>query len=282
VSLEPSTFERIRRLVYERTAIVLDAGKEYLVESRLSPIAHANGFPSIDDLCKHLNAGRPSLIAEVVEAMTTNETSFFRDHHPFEALRQVILPSLLKARADVRKLRIWCAACSTGQEPFSLAILLSEYFPQLTSWDVRIDATDIAKAVLSRAKAGRYGQIEVNRGLSAGLLVKYFHRDGLEWEVQHSLKKIVRFEELNLIGKWPARERYDLVLLRNVLIYFDQATKISILTKLRPQLANDGYLVLGGSETPPNEVTSFERLPIARAGIYKLVNGATNEGSHVR
>jgi chemotaxis protein methyltransferase CheR len=282
VTLDPSAFERIRKLVYERTAIVLDPGKEYLVESRLMPIARVHGHVDVNDLCKRLDGASAALIAEVVEAMTTNETSFFRDHHPFEALKKTILPELLALRAQQRKLRVWCAACSSGQEPYSLAILLAESFPQLASWDVRIDATDVAKAVLARARAGRYRQIEVNRGLSSGLLLKYFNRDGLEWEVKPELKRLVRFQELNLIERWPALERYDLILLRNVLIYFDQQTKQTILAKMRGQLAGDGYLLLGGSETPPPEVSYFERLPIVRAGIYRLAAPQTTEGRHAR
>lgn len=282
MTLDPSVFERIRKLVYERTAIVLDAGKEYLVESRLGPIARVHGYEGVNELCRALDLSASGLIAEVVEAMTTNETSFFRDHHPFEALRQDVLPTLMNARASSRKLRIWCAACSTGQEPYSLAILLAEHFPQCTSWDIRIDATDVSKAVLARAKAGRYRQLDVNRGLSAGLLVKYFHRDGLEWEVKNELKRVVRFSEMNLIGRWPAQERYDLILLRNVLIYFDQQTKITILHKMEGQLVSDGYLLLGGSELMPSEVGAFERLPIPRAGIYRRGAAPSLEGRGVR
>jgi chemotaxis protein methyltransferase CheR len=282
VSLEAAAFERVRKLVYERTAIVLEPGKEYLVESRLAAIARARGFDTVNALCRSLDAHSGALLAEIVEAMTTNETSFFRDHHPFEALRRTILPELIARRAAQRSLRIWCAACSTGQEPYSVAMLLDEDFPLLASWKVRIHATDISKAVLARAKSGRFRQIEVNRGLSAALLVKYFVRDGLDWEIRAELKRRVQFEELNLIGKWPTMEKFDLIFLRNVLIYFDQPTKISILDKLRQQVASDGHLVLGGSETPPLEITSFERLPIARAGIYRVCQRRSSQSHHVR
>ena len=281
MTLNPLTFERVRKLVHQRTAIVLDPGKEYLVESRLTPIARAHGFASIDELCRQLDRNGP-LLAEVVEAMTTNETSFFRDHHPFEALRRQVLPELLQRRAKERTLRIWCAACSTGQEPYSLAMLLDDQFPQLSTWNVSIYATDVSKAVLARAKTGRYRQIEVNRGLTAPMLVKYFRRDGLEWEIRPDLRRRVQFAEMNLIEKWPPMEKFDLIFLRNVLIYFDLETKLAILRNMHAQVANDGYLVLGGSETTPPGVNSFERVPIARAGIYKRAAKRASQSSHAR
>ena len=267
--MDPRAFARIQRMVHDATAIVLEDGKEYLVEARLAPIAREHGFPSVDALCLGLHQHSKELFNEVVEAMTTNETSFFRDHHPFEALRRVVLPELLIKRANERSLRIWCAACSSGQEPYSLAMLLDEHFPQLISWKVRILATDVSKSVLARARAGRYRQVEVNRGLSANLLVKYFVRDGLEWEVRPELRRIVDFAELNLIGNWQKTDKFDLIMLRNVLIYFDQPTKLSILERVRARLRPDGYLVLGGSETTPPGMNAFERLPLARAGIYR-------------
>jgi chemotaxis protein methyltransferase CheR len=260
---------RVRKLIYEHAALVLEDGKEYLVESRLAPLARQHGYDSVDALCEVLSA-RCDLAVEVVEAMTTNETSFFRDQHPFDALREHILPPLLQSRANKRALRIWCAACSTGQEPYSLAMMLDEHFPQLASWDVRIDATDVSRAVIARAKLGRYSQLEVSRGLPPRLLSKYFYRDREEWEIRPELRRLVRFSELNLIRPWTMMDIYDVVFLRNVLIYFDAATKLSILAKVYKQTARDGYLVLGGSESTPREVTSFVRVPIARAGIYKV------------
>jgi chemotaxis protein methyltransferase CheR len=268
VSLDVAAFERVRKLVYERTAIVIDNGKEYLVESRLNPIASAHGC-DVNTLCKRLDGRNEALLADVVEAMTTNETSFFRDHHPFEALRRAVLPELIAKRAHTRKLRLWCAACSSGQEPYSAALLLDESFPELATWRVTIYATDIARSVLARAAAGRYRQVEINRGLSAATLVKYFVRDGLDWELAPHIRRRVEFAELNLVTDWPPLERFDLVLLRNVLIYFDQPTKQVVLKRVRERVAEDGYLMLGGSETMPNEVRSFERVPIARAGLFR-------------
>lgn len=268
MTIDRDAFERIRKLVHERTAIVIDPGKEYLVESRLAPIAKAHGFGSVDELCRGLDRRPGALLSEVVEAMTTNETSFFRDHHPFEALKRTILPEIIQQRTQQRALRVWCAACSTGQEPYSLCMLLDEFFPQLSGWRVQIYATDVSRAVLARAKLGRYRQIEVNRGLSASQLLRYFVRDGLEWEIRPQIRHRVHFDELNLIGTWPAMDKFDLIFLRNVLIYFEQETKAAILGRIRKQMANDGFLVLGGSETLP-AITEFERIPIPRAGIYR-------------
>jgi chemotaxis protein methyltransferase CheR len=269
MTLDHESFERVRRLLYKHAAIVLEAGKEYLVESRLSALWRAHGFADINALCRRLDARHPSLVAEVVDAMTINETSFFRDHHPFEALRSVALPDLLEQRADVRTLRIWCAACSTGQEPYSLAMLLDQHFPRLATWNVSILATDLSSAVLARAASGRYRQLEVDRGLPDGALARYFHQQGADWVIRPELRKLVRFRPLNLAESWPALPRFDLVMLRNVLIYFDQVTKRTVLEKIRQHVTEDGYLVLGGSETTPPETRGFKRVPVPRASLYQ-------------
>ena len=268
--MEVSTFERIRALVKDRAAIVLEPGKEYLVESRLAPLVSTHGLRSIDELSIRMMGDRPELAGEVVEAMTTNETSFFRDHHPFEALRETILPELIAKRQSRRSLDIWCAASSTGQEPFSIALMIREHFPELAGWNVRILGTDISRGVLEKARSGRFRQIEVNRGMSAPYLVKYFARNGLEFEISPELRRMVRFEELNLIQPWPALPAFDLIFVRNVLIYFDVDAKRSILSRARKQLAPDGYLFLGGSEAMPGDDLGFERLPIARTGCYRI------------
>jgi chemotaxis protein methyltransferase CheR len=262
-------FARVQKLVYEQTAIVLENGKEYLVESRLAPLARAHGFATVDDLCQTL-AARSDLVAQVVDAMTTKETSFFRDHHPFDAIRQHILPTLIARRARERSLRIWCAACSSGQEPYSMAMLIVDEFPELAGWNVRIDATDVSRSVIARAKLGRYTQVEVNRGLAPELLAKYFYPQGTDWQIRPEISRLVRFGELNLIAALPPSDLYDLIFLRNVLIYFDLQTKLSVLAKVRQRSAQDGYLVLGGAESTPREMRAFERLPIARAGIYRV------------
>lgn len=271
MTLDAIAFERIRKLVYDRAAIVLETGKEYLVESRLTSMARAHGYTDVNALVKCLDSRNPSLADEVVEAMTTNETSFYRDHHPFEAIKRIVLPELVEKRAKSHSLRIWCAACSTGQEPYSLAMLLDQHFPRLASWKVSILATDISKAVLARAASGRYRQVEIDRGLSEAARARYFRQDKQEWEIRPELRKLVQFEELNLAGNWPAMAAFDLVFLRNVLIYFDQTAKLAVLNKMRKQVHADGYLVLGGSETMPAGVTAFQRLPIQRAGLYRPI-----------
>jgi chemotaxis protein methyltransferase CheR len=271
MTLDRAAFAGVQRLLYERAAIVLDEGKDYLVESRLAPVAREYGYACVNELCLALGRGSSSLQAAVVEAMTTNETSFFRDHHPFEAIRRLVLPELIERRAAERTLRIWCAACSSGQEPYSIAMLIDEHFPALLSWRVQIFATDIATSVLARAREGRYGQIEVNRGLSAGALVRYFSRDGLDWLLHEQIRRRVEFAELNLIGNWPAMEPFDLVLLRNVLIYFDPPTKLKILQRLDRQVAQDGFLMLGGAETIPNECRWLERVSFPRGGLLRAV-----------
>jgi chemotaxis protein methyltransferase CheR len=269
LSVHTASFERIRALVKERAAIVLEPSQQYLVESRLEPIAKARGYRSVDEMCNFLRGASADLINELVEAMTTNETSFFRDHAPFEALRTDILPELTELRAGSRTIDIWCAASSTGQEPYSLALMIREHFPDLANWNVRILATDISKQVLEKARRGRYRQVEVNRGVPAHYLNKYFKRDGAEFELDRELRTMVRFDELNLIQTWPRLPTFDLIFLRNVLIYFDVEAKRSILARAHRQLAGDGYLFLGGSEALPGDDLGFVRLPIARAGCYR-------------
>ncbi|HEX6242413.1 MAG TPA: protein-glutamate O-methyltransferase CheR [Polyangiales bacterium] len=275
--MQTASFERIRALVKERAAIVIEPSQQYLVESRLEPIAKARGYRSVDEMCNFLRTAGADLINELVEAMTTNETSFFRDHVPFEALRTDILPELIELRAATRTLEIWCAAASTGQEPYSLALTIREHFPDLASWNVRILATDISRPVLEKARNGRYRQVEVNRGVSANYLHKYFKRDGIEFEIDRDLRKMVRFDELNLIQTWPLLPTFDLIFLRNVLIYFDVEAKRSILSRAHRQLAGDGYMFLGGSEALPGDDLGFERLPIARAGCYRRTQPARKE-----
>jgi chemotaxis protein methyltransferase CheR len=274
MALSPSDFQYVSQLVRQRSAIVLEPEKSYLLEARLQPVARAEGFPSIDGMVATMRAQpHNGLHRKVVEAMTTNETSFFRDLHPFEALRQVVVPEVLKRRQVERRLDIWCAACSSGQEPYTVAMTLLEHFPQLSTWQVRILATDISSEMVARSRAGRYGQIEVNRGLPANLLVKYFEKKGLEWQVKPPTQKLCEFRELNLIEPWGALPPMDVVFLRNVLIYFDVETKKSILADVRSVLQPWGYLFLGGAETTINLGEVFERVQFDKAGCYRLKSG---------
>jgi chemotaxis protein methyltransferase CheR len=211
------------------------------------------------------------LCRQIVEAMVTTETSFFRDHHPFEALRKIVIPDLLDRRRAERRLHIWCAACSSGQEPYSLALLFREHFPELAGWTISLLASDLSREVLARAREGRFNQIEVNRGLSAALLMKYFEQHGTDWQLKPALRGMVDFQEINLAQPWPALPRMDLVLIRNVMIYFDVETKKAILGRLARLLRPDGYLLLGGAETTFNLDDSYRRVETLKTGFYQLV-----------
>jgi chemotaxis protein methyltransferase CheR len=265
-------FDYIRKLLRERSAIALEDGKRYLVESRLAPLVRELKVDSITDLVGLLRAPLSNgLERQVVEAMVTTETTFFRDLHPFETLRKTVIPELVQKRQSERRLNIWCAACSTGQEPYSVALLLREHFPALATWKVTILATDLSRDVLGRAREGCYSQIEVNRGLPAALLVKHFRQHGTSWQLHDDLRGMVDFQELNLARAWPPLPRMDLVFLRNVMIYFEVETKKAILGRLASVLQADGYLLLGGAETTFNLSDSYERLEQFKGGFYRLI-----------
>jgi chemotaxis protein methyltransferase CheR len=234
-------------------------------------VARREGFASLNQLVEKLQSHYfDGLHRQVVEAMTTNETSFFRDFHPFEALRKIVLPDLIAKRGQTRELAIWCAACSAGQEPYSLAMLMREHFPQLAGWRVRILATDLSTDILARAREGRYSQIEVNRGLPAPLLLKYFRKQGCDWYLRDDIRRMVDFQIVNLAAPWPPLAPLDFVMLRNVLIYFSIETKKEILAKVRRVLKPDGYLFLGAAETTFNIDEGFERVQLERAACYRV------------
>ncbi len=267
-------FAYVRRLVMDRSAIVLDENKDYLVAARLTPIAEKEGFASLQDLVNRLRT-EPShsrLTKAVVEAMTTNETSFFRDMAPFDALRQHVLPDIIEKRQDRKIINLWCGASSSGQEPYSICITIKEHFPQLNDWRVGLTATDLSSEMVKRTKEGKYSQLEANRGLPARTLIKYFQRIGIHYKAKPTLKKMIDARELNLIERWPPLPRMDIVFLRNVLIYFDVPTKQAILKKVRDVMAKDGYLFLGGAETTLGIDDHFERVPFPNASCYKLVS----------
>lgn len=237
----------LRDLVRRRSAIVLDESKQYLLDSRLAPVVRSEGLSGIRELVAHARAGDARITGLVVEAMTTNETSWFRDGGPFDALRRTILPALLKARSTQRSIRIWSAACSSGQEAYSTAMVCRDVLPP--GFGVEIIGTDISPAMVRKASEGRYSQLEVNRGLPAQLLVRWMTRSGSGWQVSSELQRMVRFREANLAAPFPNLGAFDVVLLRNVLIYFDAATKSDILTRIRPLVREDGVLVLGAAES---------------------------------
>lgn len=271
MELSAADFEFIRKLVRDRSGIVLGDDKRYLIDHRLQPVAERNACRTIAELVVRLRAVAWSdLHRQVVEMMTTNETYFFRDGQPFEALVQVVMPPLIKARGEERRLNIWCAACSTGQEPYSILMVLRDRLPALASWQLKLVATDLNAEVLGRAKLGRYSSYEVNRGLAPAYLSRFFRPDGNEFEVVPDLRKAIDFQVLNLLDAWPGMPVMDVVFLRNVLIYFDLDTKRAILGKVRKLLAPDGYLFLGGAETTLNIDDRFERVAFDRAGCYRL------------
>ena len=266
-----SDFDYIRNFVREQSAIVIEPGKEYLVHSRLQALRRKENFTSTESFVGKLRSDpNKGYHGKVVEAMTTNETSFFRDIHPFEALRKVLLPQFMASRAKERQLNIWCGAASTGQEPYSVLMLIAQNFPELLSWDIKFIATDLSREVLARARAGRYSQLEVNRGLPAAFLVKYFARQGIEWQIQDDLRRRVDFREMNLVKEWPLMPPLDFVFLRNDMIYFDIHTKKAILAKIRRLLRPGGYLLLGGAETTFNVDDGFERVVVDKATCYQL------------
>ncbi|WP_447968337.1 CheR family methyltransferase [Nitrospira sp. M1] len=270
-SLSEAEMQFISDLVREHSAIVVEAKKEYLVRARLDPIVKEEGLTSITDLVSQLR-GTPygQLHRRIIEAMTTNETSFFRDLTPFEALRDTVLPDLMKKRAGSKYVNIWCGASSSGQEPYTMALVIRELFSDIDSWSIKIFATDISTEMLHRCKEGKYSQLEVNRGLPVKLLLKYFSKRGLCWHVNDQLRKMIEFKEMNLVGQWLPFPKLDIVFLRNVLIYFDVETKKRILAKIREHMSPDGYLFLGGSETTLNLDPGFERVSICNTSCYRL------------
>ncbi|MFO0612812.1 MAG: protein-glutamate O-methyltransferase CheR [Polyangiaceae bacterium] len=265
----------VRDLVQFRSAIVLDASKLYLLETRLAPIAASNGFTNIDDLIVEVRKEAPRVTGsgrdpaplqkKIVEALTTNETSFFRDVWPFEALRRVLLPAFVERRVWPK---IWCAACSTGQEPYSIAMLIAEHFPSLAERGPVVVATDLSDQVLARAAEGRYSQLEMNRGLPATYMVRHFDRAGTEWRVKPAVRRLVEFSSLNLLDQWPLRGAPDIVFMRNVLIYFDHPTKVGLLRRVRETLAPSGALFLGAAESPIQIDDAWDRRPFEKWAYY--------------
>lgn len=272
MSIVRRDFDYVRHLVHQQCGLVLEPGKEYLVESRLQVVAHREGDASIQHLLKRLRADSSGcLLRKVVEAILTAETTFFRDVRPFEILRRSVLPELFAHRASCRTLNLWCAACSSGQEPYSVAMLLRESFPSLAGWKVQFIASDLSRVLLDRAREGRYSQLEVNRGLPAALLVKYFRKVGKEWQLRQDILNMVEFREINLAKPWPWLPNMDIVFMRNVLIYFGPETRKDILCRVRHVLKPDGYLFLSGSETTTGLPETFEPIATDVNACFRLV-----------
>jgi chemotaxis protein methyltransferase CheR len=264
----PHDYDYLRRLLRDRSGLVLSADKQYLVESRLLPVARRNGLAGLPDLVQRLKGHNTEpLVVEVVEAMTTNESFFYRDKVPFQHFTDTIMPALLTARALQRRIRIWCAASSTGQEPYSLAMSLKEMAGAIADWRIEILATDLSNEVLEKAKAGIYSQFEVQRGLPIAHLVKYFTQIGDTWQIAPEIRAMVQYRPLNLLNDFAHLGGFDVVFCRNVLIYFDQATKAHVLDRIAAVTERDGYLVLGGAETVVGLTETFRPVP-DRRGLY--------------
>jgi chemotaxis protein methyltransferase CheR len=271
--MTPHDYEYLRRLLKARSGLVLSSEKHYLVESRLLPVARRHGLPSLTGFVARLRGpDAEPLIVEVVEAMTTNESFFFRDKVPFDHFRETIMPALLSARAESRRIRIWCAAAATGQEPYSIAIALKEMAKDLRGWRIEIIASDLSTDVLEKARSGVYSQFEVQRGLPALMLIKYFAQVGETWHIAPEIRSMVKFMPLNLLHDFAHLGRFDVVLCRNVLIYFDQATKIGVLERIADISDRDGFLVLGGAETVVGLTNRFRPIPDKR-GVYGQPGG---------
>jgi len=266
--MTPLDYDYLRKCLKERSGLVLAADKQYLVESRLLPVARSAGFANLGDLVRALMLGNAdALMTAVVEAMMTHESFFFRDKIPFDHFKQTVMPALVEARKNLRTIRIWCAAASTGQEPYSLAMCLKELQPKIAGWRVELLATDLGNDVLEKARQGLYSQFEVQRGLPIQLLIKHFTQVGELWQLAPDIRAMVKYQQVNLLSDFSRLGRFDLIFCRNVLIYFDTETKISVLNRLARSMAGDGYLVLGSAETVVGLTDSFKVVPDKR-GLY--------------
>jgi chemotaxis protein methyltransferase CheR len=264
----PLDYEFLRKLLKERSGLDLSADKQYLVESRLVPLARKAGLAGISELVQKIKNGTDPLTADVVEAMTTNETFFFRDKIPFDHLREAVLPELMQARASRRSLRIWCAASSSGQEPYSIAMCLKGLGAALAGWRIEILATDLSQAVLEKSKAGIFSQFEVQRGLPIQMLVKHFTQVGELWQLNADIRAMVQHRQLNLLQDFSHLGNFDVIFCRNVMIYFDQDTKTGIFDRLAKALEADGVLALGAAESVVGISDAFKPYP-ERRGLYR-------------
>jgi len=269
--VKPDDFAYFTKYIYDQTGLVLGPDKMYLIESRLAPLARKYNVASIDLLVGQLRISKAAdLQRDIVDAMMTNESFFFRDGKPFDQFRQLVLPGLLQSRAAKKSFRIWCAAASTGQEPYTLAMILKEEAAKLAGWRVDIVGTDISHEALERAKSGLYTQFEVQRGLPIQLLVKYFKQQGDKWQIAPEIRSAVQYRSFNLLGDFASLGAFDVIFCRNVLIYFDQKTKGAILDRMAKLLPADGLLYLGGAETVLGVTERFQPMQGQR-GIYQVV-----------
>ncbi len=275
-------FEFLRRFLKDRSGLVLTPDKQYLIESRLMPVARRHNLKGLSEIVLLLGKpGNDALAVEVTEAVTTNESFFFRDKVPFDHFQQVMLPALTPARQSQKRLRIWCAAASTGQEPYSLAMILNELAARYAGWRIEITGTDLSREVLEKAKAGVYTQFEVQRGLPVQLMLKYFEQNGDTWRLSQNIRSMVKYQTFNLLDSFSSMGQFDIIFCRNVLIYFDNDAKIDIMNRMAKQLAPDGFFVLGAAETVVGLSNAFKPMPDKR-GLYIHNAPAANSAAPVR
>lgn len=269
--MTPDQFDFIAKILKDRSGLALTGDKMYLLESRLTPIARKHGLEDLGALVNEVQTKKSEpMTREITEAMTTNESFFFRDGRPFDMFREYVLPQLLESRSNRKTLRIWSAACSSGQEPYSLAMILKEEAAKLQDWRIEIIATDLSGDILEKAKVGIYSQFEVQRGLPIQLLMKYFEQNNEMWQIDSAIRAMVKYQEINLLEDLASLGKFDVVFCRNVLIYFDQPTKTKVLDAISRQMPKDGYLFMGAAETVLGVSETFKPVPSQR-GLYSMV-----------
>ena len=268
--ITPEQFRFFADMLKESSGLALTKGKEYLLESRLNELAKVLGLKDINALYQKAKTRcTPTLKDQIIEAMTTNETYFFRDQHPFDALKNNIIPEIIEKNRTRKTLKIWSAACSTGQEPYSIAMILSEHFQAVSSWRTEILATDISRQAVQKGREGRFTQVEVNRGLPITMLIKYFKQEGAFWIADAKLKKFLKFQQFNLLSPFTGKSGFDIILCRYVLIYFDIQTKQQVLGKLSNALSPGGYLMLGATETPVGLPKNMKRVMFGKTTCWQ-------------
>lgn len=273
--MNPADYEYLANFLLGTSGLALGTNKEYLLEARLIPLAQSLGMSGISELVQELKNGAEARVSSAVtEAMTTNETSFFRDKTPFEDLKDRLFPKLIEARRLSRRLKIWCAAGSTGQEPYSILMLLDDAFPELKDWTIELLATDLDKSAIERANSGIYTQFEVQRGLPVQMLMKYFDQVDAGWQIKEKIRNAVQWKQLNLLDNFTRLGNFDIIFCRNILIYFQQETKKVILDRLGQMIRADGHLFLGAAETVLGISTAFERFKECKSAVYSPIVGA--------
>ncbi len=280
--MRPEDFDLISGILKTRSGLILSPEKVYLLESRLTPIARAKGLETLDDLINEIRLHRKeALLSEITEAMTTNESFFFRDNTPFDLFKDKVLPELIKRNAQTKKIKIWCAAASTGQEPYSIAMIVKEMGAKLEGWDIEIFGTDLSNKVLEKAKVGLYSQFEVQRGMPIKYLMKHFAQVGEMWQISEELKGMVKFKPMNLLDNYMGFHNYDVVFCRNVLIYFEPDMKTKVLEKVRKAMKPDGTLFLGAAETVLGITDKFKPVTGSR-GMYHTTDVSDALSSSLR